>query len=64
MAMCAERLEYLDSVLRPNAATADPDAMDKWLKRHGAFAKGWFWSDTMEEIQRGDGIDGGMRLRH
>ena len=21
----------------------DPDAMDKWLKRHRAFVKGWFW---------------------
>ena len=20
------------------------EAMDKWLKRHGAFAKEWFWS--------------------
>ena len=22
----------------------EADAMDKWLKRHGAFIKGWFWS--------------------
>ena len=42
--------------------------MDKWLKprvkRHGAFVKGWLWSlllVTMEEIQCGSGIDGGMR---
>ena len=25
-------------------AYTEADAMDKWLKRHGAFIKGWFWS--------------------